>query len=70
MTRENLERLIGRAVLDPDFRERLLADREKAILEEGYELTREELANLKAIDQQKARAMLDRMAAEPESQWK
>lgn len=43
MAREDLERLIGRAVLDAQFRERLFDDPEKAAREAGFDLTEEEI---------------------------
>jgi hypothetical protein len=43
-----LQAVIGKAVLDSEFREALFADPDKAL--EGYELTEEEVAALKAID--------------------
>lgn len=39
--------LIGRAVVDPEFRKRLLADPEGVIASEGYEVSAETLAELK-----------------------
>lgn len=70
MARQELERLIGRAVLDPEFREKLFADPEKAIREAGLDLTEEEIAHLKSIDVQKARALLEEAEAIPASDWK
>jgi hypothetical protein len=48
MSKEAVESVIGRAVLDGQFRESLFAEPEEAL--EGYELTEEEVAGLKAID--------------------
>jgi len=69
MARQDLERLIGRAVLDPKFRESLLADPEKAIREGGFELSEEEMAALKKIDPQKARDAVEGMAALGAQPW-
>lgn len=70
MARQDLERLIGRAVLDPEFREMLFDDPERAIREGGFDLTEEEIAHLKSIDAQKARALLEDAEAIPTSEWK
>jgi hypothetical protein len=70
MARKDLERLIGRAVLDPEFREKLLADPEKAVDEAGFDLSKKELAGLKSIDAQKTRALLEEAEAIPASEWK
>ncbi|MCL4297394.1 MAG: Franean1_4349 family RiPP [Anaerolineae bacterium] len=44
----DLERLVGRAVMDKAFRDKLLADPEGAVKEAGFKLTPEEMSNLKA----------------------
>jgi Ribosomally synthesized peptide prototyped by Frankia Franean1_4349. len=43
----DLERLIGRAVVDKKFRKQLLKDPDKAIADAGFSLTAEELAQVK-----------------------
>ena len=48
MSRETVEAIIGKAVLDSEFREALFADPDQAL--EGYDLTDEEVAGLKIID--------------------
>jgi hypothetical protein len=48
MSKEALQAVIGKAVMDSEFREALFADPDQAV--EGYELTEEEVAALKAID--------------------
>jgi hypothetical protein len=48
MSREAVETIIGKAVLDDEFREALFANPERAL--EGYDLTEEEVAALKGID--------------------
>ena len=48
MSRQVLEAVIGRAVLDKDFRVTLFVEPEVALIE--YELTEEELAALKKMD--------------------
>jgi hypothetical protein len=70
MAQENLERLVGRAVLDPKFRERLFADPERAIREEGFDLTPEEVELVKSVDKQKAETLAEEIGATPESTWK
>ena len=70
MAREDLERLIGRAVLDAQFREMLLDDPETATRQGGFDLTEEEIAHLRSIDAEKARALLKEAEAIPMSEWK
>jgi hypothetical protein len=48
MSKEAVERVVGRAVLDSEFREALFADPDEVLAD--YELTEEEVAALKAID--------------------
>jgi hypothetical protein len=48
MSKEALQAVIGKAVMDSEFREALFADPDKAL--EGHELTEGEVAALKAID--------------------
>ena len=50
------EALIGRALIDPDFRERLLADPEATISSEGYTVPEDLVTQLKAIDAEQAAA--------------
>ena len=50
------DELIGRAVMDADFRKRLLADPEKVVAEDGYEIDDELLAQLRNIDPAAAEA--------------
>jgi len=69
MAQRDVERLIGRAVLDPEFRARLLADPEKAIREEGFDLTEEELETVTGVDREKAKATLEDMAALAGEPW-
>jgi hypothetical protein len=55
MSRESVEAVIGKAVLDSEFRESLFADPNQAL--EGYELTDEEVAGLKVIDSETMEAL-------------
>ncbi len=69
MARKDVERLIGRAVLDAKFRESLFADPENTIREAGLDLSKKEIARLKEIDAGKAKAAVDELAALTEP-WK
>jgi hypothetical protein len=69
MARQDIERLIGRAVLDSEFRERLFADPEKAVREAGFDLSGEEMATLKQIDPQQARDAVEGMATLDAQPW-
>ena len=48
MSQESVERIIGRAVTDADFRQRLIDNAAEAC--KGYDLTPDELAALEALD--------------------
>ena len=48
MSKEAVEAIIGKAVLDGEFREALFANPEEVLA--GYDLTEEEVAGLRAID--------------------
>jgi hypothetical protein len=48
MSKEAVQAVIGKAVTESEFRELLFANPDEAL--EGYELTEEEMAALKAID--------------------
>jgi len=48
MSKEAVEAIIGKAVLESDFREALFANPDEVL--GGYELTEEEMVALKAID--------------------
>lgn len=70
MAKKDLEILIGRAVMDKEFRGRLFADPEKAIREENLDLTAEEIAALKTVDPEEAKGALQGMdAAAPRGTW-
>ena len=47
MSIENIKLIVGRAIVEPEFRELLFSDLDKALA--GYELTAEEAAMLKAL---------------------
>lgn len=48
MSKEAIEAIIGKAVVDRQFRAALFADPDQALA--GYDLTEEEIAGLRAID--------------------
>ena len=48
MSQEAVQAIIGKAVLDSEFRQALFADPESAL--EGYDLSEQEVATLKGID--------------------
>ena len=49
-TQKEMNELIGRMVADPDFRAALVEDPEKAVKATGYDLTEEQMAQLKQTD--------------------
>jgi len=51
MSQEDVKLVIGRAVMESDFRELLFSDPDKAV--EDYELTEDEIVKLKGIDREK-----------------
>lgn len=69
MAKKDFERLVGRALLDPRFRERLFADPDKAIQEAGFDLTPKEVELVKSVDKEKAETLATEMGA-TESTWK
>ncbi len=60
MSKENVQTIIGRAILEPEFRSLLFAEPGKAL--EGYELTAEETQSLQSLDREK----FDQAASEVE----
>ncbi|MFC1975957.1 Franean1_4349 family RiPP [Chloroflexota bacterium] len=69
----DLERLVGRAVMDKTFRDKLLADPEGAVKDSGLTLSKEEMADLKAgIEQIKTditSEQLDQKLIKPLANW-
>jgi hypothetical protein len=51
MTIENVQTIIGRAMVEPEYRELLFSDPDKAL--EGYDLTQEETQALKSMQNDK-----------------
>jgi hypothetical protein len=60
MSAETVQTIIGRAIMEPEYRALLFSDPDKAL--EGYELTAEEAQSLKSMDKEK----LDAVAGELE----
>lgn len=58
-TDKEMYELTGRAVVDVEFRKKLLADPELAVQEAGYTLTPEQLAALKSVEGKGLAAVLD-----------
>ncbi|MBO9312609.1 MAG: Franean1_4349 family RiPP [Chloroflexus sp.] len=54
MSQTAVEQIIGRAVVDPEFREKLIADARAACA--GYDLTEEELEALERLDAESLKA--------------
>ncbi len=51
MSKENVQTIIGRAIMEPEYRASLFKEPDKAL--EGYELTDEETQSLKNLDPEK-----------------
>ena len=58
-TEKEMHELIGKAVMDSEFRKKLMADPESTIKEAGFELTEEQLAAIKDIEGKGLAAALD-----------
>lgn len=56
MATKGKEELIGRAVVDADFRKRLLENPEAVVKAEGYEIDAATLAQIKSVDPAAAEA--------------
>ncbi|MFV9504167.1 MAG: Franean1_4349 family RiPP [Oscillochloridaceae bacterium umkhey_bin13] len=54
MSQEVVQQVIGRAITDAEFRQRLIDDARAACV--GYDLTEEELTALDALDQESLQA--------------
>jgi hypothetical protein len=65
----DLERLVGRAVTDKDFRDKLLADPEGTVKGSGLSISAEELAKLKAGVKQVKPDQLDQQFAGLQTNW-
>ena len=51
-TQDDLRTVAGKAVADPEFRQKLIGDPEAAVKEAGIDLTDEEIQALKAMDKE------------------
>ncbi len=56
--KDQLRTIAGKALADPAFREKLLADPEAAVKEAGIELTPEQMEALKGMDRESLEAGL------------
>jgi hypothetical protein len=59
MSIENVQKIIGRAVVEPEYRELLFSEPEEAL--EGYELDEKEAAALKGLEREKFDAVADEL---------
>lgn len=69
MSREDVERLIGRAILDEEFRKRLFADPHGTVRETGFSLTNEEMAALEGVDPKLAGEAIEGLLAATSQPW-
>lgn len=58
-TEREIHELVGRAVVDADFRKKLIADPEGTVKEAGYSLTDEQLKALKDMNGKGLASVLD-----------
>lgn len=69
----DLERLVGRAVIDKAFREKLLDDPEQAVRDAGLSLSDKEMERLKAgiekIKSKQTSQQIDRQFAQVAAKW-
>ncbi len=65
----DLERLIGRAVMDKAFRDSLLADPEGTVKKAGLQLLPQEMEQLKADVKGTTSQQLDQQLASLQSHW-
>lgn len=57
-TQDDLRAIAGKALADPEFREKLLSDPEGAVKDAGIELTDEQMEALKSMDREQLEAGL------------
>jgi hypothetical protein len=69
MSRGDVERLIGRAILDEEFRRRLLADPRRTLREAGLSLTDQELLALESVDPERAAEAIEKLLAVAGQPW-
>jgi len=58
-TAKEIHELVGRAVVDAEFRKKLIADPENTVKEAGFNLTDEQLNALKSTDGKSLASVLD-----------
>ena len=58
-TEKEIHELVGRAVVDAEFRKKLMADPENTVKEAGYDLTDEQLKALKGMNGKGLASVLD-----------
>jgi len=58
-TQKEMHELIGRAVVDAEFRKKLMANPENTVKEAGYDLTDEQLKALKSMNEKGLALVLD-----------
>jgi hypothetical protein len=63
---KELGEMVGRALADAEFRASLIEDPEKAVKEAGYELTEEQLAQLKSRDLESLSTLVDERLSKEE----
>jgi hypothetical protein len=69
MPRDDIERLIGRVILDEEFRKRLFADPGRTIREAGLSLTDQEMAALESVDPEQAAEAIENLLAASAQPW-
>lgn len=57
-TQDDLRTVAGKALADPEFRQKLIDNPEAAVKEAGFELTPEQLKSLKEMDKKQLDAAL------------
>lgn len=58
-TQKEIHELVGRAVVNAEFRKKLMADPENTVKEAGFSLTDEQLKTLKSMDGKGLASVLD-----------
>jgi hypothetical protein len=61
MAQDELHIIAGKALADPEFREKLLTDPETAVVEAGIELTPAQMEALKGMDREQFNAAMEEL---------
>lgn len=69
MPREEIERLIGKAIIEPEFLRELLADPEAASAAAGIILTEEEIEAVKQVSREQAMKFAEEFEARIVKRW-